>query len=167
MRIKTEFEDGESCTVTLKDRFKPQEEESQLWYSRAFGPQRNMMKVKLSFTPPPGTVDYNAVAFYAKVNYTMFSEMQEGEFKDELAKYEYNDFIKLDKSDGGEIVSYGLVLEMPYGLCSPKIYSKEIPKGGAEPTAAELAVEPQEVPEDFSKEYFNKKCTPEPISREM
>lgn len=74
MRIKKEFEDGESCTVRLKDRFKPLEPEeleaeAKLWYDRAFGPQRNMMKISLSFTPPPADVTPGTVEFYAKINY--------------------------------------------------------------------------------------------------
>ena len=65
-----------------------------------------MMNVRLSFTPPAGEVRHNEVEFFIKLNYTMFAEMQEGEFKDELAKYEYNDYIKLipNKEDGSEMV---------------------------------------------------------------
>ena len=127
MRINKEFDDGEICTVTLKDRFKPQEEAAKLWYDRAFGPLRNMMKVELSFTPPPADVTPGTVIFFAKINYAMFPEMKEGEFKDEEEKYMYNDFIPLEsETDESGVVDYYLELELPYGTYSPQIFLKEI-----------------------------------------
>lgn len=76
-RIKNEFEDGESCTVTLKDRFKPQDEESKDWYDRAFGAKRNIMRIELSLTPPPADIEPGKYRFFIKLNYAMFPEMKE------------------------------------------------------------------------------------------
>ena len=52
MRINQEFDDGDSCTVKLKDRFVAQEEDEKLWYDRAFGALRNIMKIKILWRPP-------------------------------------------------------------------------------------------------------------------
>lgn len=95
-RIKNEFEDGESCTVTLKDRFKPQDEESKDWYDRAFGAKRNIMKIELSLTPPPADIEPGKYRFFVKLNYAMFPEMKEQEYKDEEDKYVFNDYIELE-----------------------------------------------------------------------
>jgi len=76
VRINKEFEDGEDCTVTLKDRFKEQDEDEKLWYNRAFGPLRNMMKITLIFRPGD-KVTPGRFHFFAKINYAMFPEMSE------------------------------------------------------------------------------------------
>lgn len=156
MRINKEFEDGESCTVTLKDRFKPQDEEAKEWYDRAFGAKRNIMKIELSFVPPPADVTPGSVKFSAKLNYAMFPEMQEGEFAGEEAKYNAipnaelanageealcfrNEFIELESyTDDNGVVDYHLEVDVPYGSYSPQIYlqelnSKDTGDGSAEP----------------------------------
>lgn len=133
MRINKEFEDGESCTVTLKDRFKPQDEESKEWYDRAFGSKRNIMKIELSFVPPPSDVPPGTLKFYTKLNYTMFPEMKEGEFAGEEEKYSKipekelvnapieakcfrNEFIELETyTDDNGVVDYHLEVDLPYG----------------------------------------------------
>jgi len=38
--------------VTLKDRFKAQDDDEKLWYDRAFGALRNIMKIKVIWRPP-------------------------------------------------------------------------------------------------------------------
>ena len=123
-RIKNEFEDGESCTVTLKDRFKPQDEESKDWYDRAFGAKRNIMKIELSLTPPPADIEPGKYRFFVKLNYAMFPEMKEQEYKDEEDKYVFNDYIELEpeKDENGQIVldslgvaEYRFEMDLPYG----------------------------------------------------
>jgi len=97
VRIVDAFDDGDVCTVTLKDRFKEQDKAEKLWYDRAFGPLRNIMKVELSFTPPPHDVPGGKFKFFAKVNYQMFPEMLE-EFKQEdpeIMKYS-TQFIEME-----------------------------------------------------------------------
>ena len=130
-RINKEFEDGESCTVTLKDRFKPQDEESKDWYDRAFGSKRNIMKIELSLTPPPSDVEPGKFRFFTKLNYAMFPEMKEQEFRDEEEKYQFNDYMELlaDRDYNGQIIvdglgvaEYRLELDLPYGNYSPQLY---------------------------------------------
>ena len=77
VRIHKEFEDGDSCTVYLKDRFKKQEEREELWYRQAFGDLRNMMNVHLQFTPMPDQIPPKKFIFLAQVHYTMYPEMVE------------------------------------------------------------------------------------------
>mmetsp|Transcript_17139 Transcript_17139/g.23103 ORF Transcript_17139/g.23103 Transcript_17139/m.23103 type:complete len:81 (+) Transcript_17139:180-422(+) len=67
VRIEKEFEDGDVCTVNLKDRFKEQDEKEKLWYERAFGTLRNMMKIELSFTPPGDQVPPGKYLFLAQI----------------------------------------------------------------------------------------------------
>lgn len=69
VRINNEFEDGEVCTVTLKDRFKDQDDKEKLWYDRAFGSLRNMMKIELSFTPSIEDVHIGKFVFLVKIEY--------------------------------------------------------------------------------------------------
>ena len=69
------FKDGEECIVTLKDRFKKQTEEEKLWYDRAFGALRNLMKIELSFTPPTSQVPAGKYLFFAQIDYTIFPEL--------------------------------------------------------------------------------------------
>ena len=77
MRINKEFDDGDTCTVYLKDRFKKQEEREELWYRQAFGDLRNMMSIHLSFTPSPDQIQPKKFMFFAQVHYTIFPEMIE------------------------------------------------------------------------------------------
>ena len=63
--------------MTLKDRFKTQTDTEKIWYDRAFGPLRNIMKVALSFTPTPDIVQPGKFQLFAKLNYSMFPEMKE------------------------------------------------------------------------------------------
>ena len=69
MRINREFEDGEECTVTLKDRFKEQDDDEKLWYNRAFGPSRNIMDIRIVFRPPVDKVRPGLFEFFVKLEY--------------------------------------------------------------------------------------------------
>ena len=42
--------------MTLKDRQVEQDEEEKLWYDRAFGELRNIMRIKFLFNPPAGVI---------------------------------------------------------------------------------------------------------------
>ena len=50
-RIKEEFDDGEECLVTLKDRSVEPTEDELEWYDMAFGEKRNIMKIKMRYIP--------------------------------------------------------------------------------------------------------------------
>ena len=55
-RIKEEFDDGDECLVTLKDRaVEPTEDEAD-WYDMAFGSKRNYMKIRFKYYPGPSIV---------------------------------------------------------------------------------------------------------------
>ena len=124
VRVNEEFKDGEECTVTLKDRFKEQDEDEKLWYDRAFGPLRNIMKIKLLFRPPVEKVKPNMWHFFAKVNYTMFPEMGE-EF--DVNHYPTSDLYLLEvDNEDPELPEYYLELDRPYGTYSVQIFFREI-----------------------------------------
>ena len=113
VRISEEFKDGEACTVTLKDRFKEQDEDEKLWYDRAFGPLRNVMKIKILFRPPTDKVKPGQWLFFAKVNYSMFPEMK-GEFNED--DYPTSDLHQLEvDSEDPDSPLYFLELDRPYG----------------------------------------------------
>lgn len=63
--------------MTLKDRFRQQDEDERIWYDRAFGPSRNMMNIRVVFRPPVDKVKKNMFEFFIKFGYSMFPEMQE------------------------------------------------------------------------------------------
>ena len=133
MRIHKEFEDGDSCTVYLKDRFKKQEEREELWYRQAFGDLRNMMNVHLQFTPMPDQIPPKKYIFLAQVHYTMYPEMVE-EFGND--KYPGNPNIQqhlmtLEEPEEGQLhEEYTLELELPYGDYFVKMVFKEKNKEG-------------------------------------
>ena len=113
MRINKEFEDGDECTVTLKDRFKEQTEDEKLWYNRAFGPLRNIMTIKIRFRPPVDKVAPKKFNFFAKINYTMFPEMGE-EFSER--DFPVSELYKLEVDhDDPDLPEYFIELERPYG----------------------------------------------------
>jgi len=123
-RVKDIFEDGETCTVTLKDRFKPQEKREKLWYARAFGNLTNMMKIDLSFKFSTQTVAAGKYLFFAQVDYTMFPELIE-EF--EGRKFPVNELqvMETNLEDEG-YVGYTLEMEVPYGHYETKIFFKAL-----------------------------------------
>ena len=168
------------CTVTLKDRFKTQYSEDREWYERAFGNKRNIMKIDLSFMPPPeGLAE---LQFFAKINYAMFPEMKEQEFQQDEDYYLYSlnnmneiapdmdpkkpltlqDYIPLTGSIGDNgVTEYNLELDLPYGEFTPHIFLLEANKNDS----SEGAGEPQPIPQQFM-DFFSATCIPEPISRE-
>lgn len=106
--------------MLLKDRLKKRQDEKEeekekkkLWYDRAFGSLRNIMKIQLSFTPPPEQVIPGKFLFLAKIHYEMFPEMTE-EF--DQARYPENQshIMQVDHTDENT-PEYFLDLEVPYG----------------------------------------------------
>ena len=130
MRIKEKFQDGDICTVTLKDPFKHNQfgEDEQLWYDRAFGSQRNIMKIELSFTPPEDKVAPGQFLFLVKLDYQMFPEMAEDEFRD--ANFPPSELIPMEVEKLSSHTEYLLELERPYGSYQVTIMFKPINKDG-------------------------------------
>ena len=145
--------------VLLKDRLKKRQDEKEedkekkkLWYDRAFGSLRNMMKIELSFTPPD--IPPGRFAFIAYVNYQMFPELEE-EFNQEDYK---SGFHTLEVDVEENVVEYFLELEVPYGKAEFKIFVKDL--------EALDSSEPPTPLDDKYLPYFRDHCVPEPISRE-
>ena len=129
VRINKEFEDGESCTVYLKDRFKEQDESEKLWYARAFGHLRNIMNISLSFTPPVSDVQPNKLTFLVKLQYEMFPEMVE-EFGTEAYPRDSWHVMTVDPDSEGPDPEYILELDFPYGTYKYQVYYRDIEKDG-------------------------------------
>ena len=115
--------------MTLKDRFKvyqssEAEEKDKLWYNRAFGHLRNIMKIDITFVPRPDLVPLNKFTFFVTVNYTMFPEMEE-EFKIEDYPVSETYPMEVDLAEEG-IAEYFLELERPYGSYTTSLWYKEI-----------------------------------------
>ena len=148
LRIHQEFKDGDSCTVTLKDRFKPQTDDDKLWYERAFGSLRNIMKFDLTFTPPSDQVTPGKFKFFAQVHYNIFPEMMD-EFGE--SAYSPNEMIPLEveKIDDTHH-EYFLELERPYGECSANIWYVDI----EQQEQSETPIEPTALNESLF-DYFN------------
>lgn len=127
-RIHKEFEDGDVCTVTLKDRFKPQDEKEKLWYDQAFGPLRNLMKIELSFTPPADQVAVGKYAFFATITYTMFPELHE-EFDVDKYPQSKKYLMEVEHISSEHPPEYLLELELPYGSYDAKLSYVELVNG--------------------------------------
>ena len=110
--------------MRLKDRNKTQDEDEKLWYERAFGPLRNMMKITLTFRPPPDKVQPGKLLFFAKVNYQMFPEMKM-EFKEE--NYPQSHLYQIEEdNDDPDFPEYHLTLDVPYGSWSASVFYREV-----------------------------------------
>ena len=97
----------------LKDRFKEQDEKEKLWYDRAFGSLRNMMKIELSFTPPSDQVPPGKFLIVAKILYDIFPEMVE-EFGTDKFPAQKMYTMETDQIDE-YTQEYYLELDVPYG----------------------------------------------------
>ena len=163
-RINKCFEDGETCLVTLKDRFKKQSEDEKLWYDQAFGPLRNFMKIELSFTPPPDQVSAGKFLFFAKIDYTIFPEMVD-DFQEDLDKglYPASDLYLMETDIlENDVTEYALELDRPYGEYTVQIFYRPIDGQQADGNG-----EPELKPLDQQfYPYFRDSCVPEPISRD-
>lgn len=80
-RIKEEFDDGDECLVTLKDKAVRAEEDEIEWYDMAFGKKRNIMRIKFRYLPAPSANEKAAkqtkFEFVVKFEYQMFPELEE------------------------------------------------------------------------------------------
>ena len=76
-RIHQSFSDGDVAIVTLKNRSKPQTEDEQDWYEKAFGKKRNIMKFTLLYKPLTEQIKKGNFEFFIKVKYQMFPEMED------------------------------------------------------------------------------------------
>lgn len=122
-RIKQDFEDGESCLVTLKDRSREQDEDEQLWYDRAFGTLRNMMRVKLHFNPPKEVIGdkQSKYEFHVRFKYTMFPELA-----DEFNADDYPSIVMplAEELDENENLEYLAEFDRPYGTYTVELRYK-------------------------------------------
>jgi hypothetical protein len=160
-RIEKEFDDGDSCKVTLKDRFVEPTEEQQLWYDRAFGKLKNKMKIKVIFRPTK-IKDPLQFEYYIQLTYKMFEEMHM-EFDPNAEEFKSPSLHQLEQDEELEdIIEFQTELERPFGhyetaLLYKKKDAKEDEEGG------KLI----QLKEDWVDDYFQDNVEPEPISREM
>ena len=98
----------------MKDRFKPQDEDEKLWYDRAFGQLRNIMKIKVLFRPPETKIQNpQQYEYWIKLTYRMFPEMSE-EFNPQ--QYPSDSTLQLQQDlDNFETLEYTLDLDRPWG----------------------------------------------------
>jgi hypothetical protein len=156
-RINAELQDGDHVTVLLKNRgakFTVHSEE--LWYSRAFGPKRNLMNVSFKFQPLEG-MKFTKYQFAVAVNYQMFEEMQEAfrgkGFDPEML------FVMQDEISDLDLMEGIYECEMPYGTytCQLMTRVKDAEEGDENGNW-------KDVTEKF-KDDFRNICEPKPISR--
>lgn len=69
----------------LKDRSVEQDDDMKLWYSRAFGPLRNIMTVTWSFRP--GTAVRTASRYFVDLTYEIFPELEEEFGRDYMPRH--------------------------------------------------------------------------------
>ena len=144
--------------MTLKDRQIEQTEDEELWYDRAFGPLRNIMRVKFHFNPPPDAIGTGSkYEFQVKFKYTMFSELVE-EFGTEL--YPAEQMVVLDEElDENDNLEWIIEKDIPYGEYTTKLLYKKL--GTAE---GEEGHELKELPEGLDEKWFKASNEPSPIS---
>jgi hypothetical protein len=147
--------------VLLKNRAVAQTEDMLLWYSRAFGPLRNMMNISVdfSFDKVKDGVKTHA-KFFCELTYTMFPEVQE-EYPE--LHFEQKELIELrpnqDDDPAGKVRTFYLELQRPYGdykAVGKMMAADEDGDGGSAENIIDLP--PQ------LKQYFKHMCEPKPIS---
>ena len=168
MRVNQEFEDGDACKVYLKDPHAPidsdeareRRKQMKLWYDRAFGVLRNIMKIKFVYRSPlPKPLQYE---YFINISHKMFPEMVE-EFSDqELHNYPSNDVLQLElNTEKSNIAEYLGEVDRPWGNFTPKLLfrSKDAKEG-------EDGYDLKPIPDEYMKDYFSFETEPEPVSLE-
>lgn len=102
--------------MTLKDRQVEQDEEEKLWYDRAFGELRNIMRIKFLFNPPAGAIstdNKSKYVFRVRLTYNIFPELAD-EFSSE--RYPQESYIELeDDLDENDNQEWSFEDDWPYG----------------------------------------------------
>ena len=142
--------------MTLKDRSVDADEDEQLWYDRAFGPLRNIMKCKLHFNPPSSKIpDKSKYLFCVEFKYTMFPELAD--------EFNANDYPSLmipltEEEDENGNPEYLAEFDRPYGTYTAMIKYKT-KEAKDETDDNELKNLPDEL-----EPYFKASHEPQPIS---
>ena len=163
MRVKQEFEDGEQCTVLLKDRSKKQTDNERLWYERAFGDKKNLMKVRFQFAPQK---NLSEAEYFTQFAFNMFKEMED-EFN--RAEWPANQTLRLEQEfeydeedEDSEKRVYKNIwsteLILPYGAIDAKLKFRPVDNHDAE--------DPNELldPQGGNEKFFEVMYEPKPIS---
>lgn len=136
------------------------QKDMKLWYNRAFGVLRNIMKLSIKYNPPfkvPLQFEY-----YVRLQYKIFPEMME-EFNDpELYNYPQSEILQLEQDpDTFDIVSFKMELDRPWGSFKINLlYKKKDAQEGEE------GFDLMEIPEDKVNGFLLESVEPEPISLE-
>ena len=164
-RIKEEFDDGEECLVTLKDRSVEPTDDELEWYEMAFGEKRNIMKIKMRYIPG-ATLNQERQAlnakkydFWVNFKYEMFPEMEEEGF--DKTKYVGRQILLEEEyADEGDGIEYVAEFDYPYGT-----YTTELCYSNANEEDAEL--KPLKFEENAELGYFRASHTPVPVSEQQ
>jgi hypothetical protein len=141
----------------MKDRSKKFANHGEdLWYSRAFGPKRNLMSLSFKFQPLEG-LKMTKYEFAVMLKYHMFEEMEE-EFKDKGFEPEML-FIMKDELSDLDLIEWVYDLEMPYGTYTTHLVTriKDAEEGDENGKW-------KDVTEKFKTDFLDI-CEPKPISR--
>lgn len=156
--INSVLEDGEEVDVHLKDPKVPADDDEVQWYSRAFGPHRNMMLVRFSFKPVgvESSTSLKDIRIFLDFNFKIFPELVD-EFSS--AEFPFLQGIELiPASDYKEFVGEKM---MPYGEITKAALKSVLAKPGQDVDSASL----RDISES-TLQYVSFKLLPEPISQE-
>lgn len=99
-----------------------QTEDEELWYDRAFGPLRNIMRIKFHFNPLPGKIEPK-FKFVVKLTYNMYPEFVE-EFGSD--QYPAESLIELEEDyDENDNIEFLNQVDVPYGDFKTEILFKQ------------------------------------------
>lgn len=88
--INKAFQDGDKAEVTLKDRSREQTSLEKRWYDQAFGKERHIMRIGITYIPKAEIIKTNkAIKLFVRVHNKMFPELYE-EFKGQSYKEEFD-----------------------------------------------------------------------------
>lgn len=159
-RIKDEFDDGDKCTIHLKNRDVRPSSDEEDWYNRAFGPKRNFMTLRIKYAPLDGMFKQKR-HWFAVIKYKIFEEMVK-ECEEEGMKFESNMVIQLDEEISDlEIPEWSKRFDLPYGTFEIVLQWRYQSSVEGDENWPLKDAEPKCLP------FFNSSSEPKPISRQQ
>ena len=136
---------GTPVDITLED-------EMAQWYSRAFGEERNIMNIQITFSP--GTAIKMQARYFVELTFEPFPEMEEEDFPSWL-RWQKHQIIEMEET-GEDSKIWTLDLKRPYGTFTANCkYKLKIADDDDTPL--------EDLPNEQRKN-FAVHCTPKPIS---
>jgi len=157
--INSTLEDNEEVEVHLKDPKIPADDDEVQWYSRAFGPHRNMMQARFAFKPVgvESNTSLKDIRIFLVYNFKIFPELVD-EFT--ASEFPFSQEIELTPASDAYKEFVGEKM-LPYGEITKSALMSAVARPGQDFDRSSL----RDISES-TLQYVSFKLMPEPISQE-